>query len=110
LPARLNDCNIPFTELASIQYVDLFPVENDLAWREGVRHIPAAITVQTQIKQDETVKIKPNSKRDLEYNVNTYIIEKKDALHSHNVQRTLIERFSEIGEIVGRLYGQEQHN
>jgi predicted Zn-ribbon and HTH transcriptional regulator len=38
IPARINDCKIPYSQLEKIQYVDLFP-----DWKEGFEKILKAI-------------------------------------------------------------------
>jgi hypothetical protein len=43
IPARLDDCQIPYYELQDIKYVDLFP-----RWEEGVERILQAIGVTSE--------------------------------------------------------------
>ncbi len=39
IPVRLGDCEIPYSELKSIHHVNLFPLEDDAAWKEGINQI-----------------------------------------------------------------------
>ena len=55
---RLDDCEIPYTELDSIHRADLFPVDNDTVWKVGVNQIPRAIGVDIP----ESYKVKPPPK------------------------------------------------
>jgi len=45
IPVRLDDCEIPYQELRPIHHADLFPIGNDNAWNEGIRHIIKAINL-----------------------------------------------------------------
>jgi hypothetical protein len=40
IPARLDDCGIPYDELKDIQYVDLFP-----EWEDGIKRILSAMNI-----------------------------------------------------------------
>jgi tetratricopeptide (TPR) repeat protein len=45
IPVRLDDCEIPYMELKSIHRADLFPVNDNNVWKEGVNQILRAIGV-----------------------------------------------------------------
>jgi hypothetical protein len=39
IPVRLDDCEIPYRELKSIHRADLFPIDDDSVWKDGVEQI-----------------------------------------------------------------------
>ena len=43
IPVRLDDCEIPYKELKPIHHADLFPIDNDNIWKEGINQILRAI-------------------------------------------------------------------
>jgi hypothetical protein len=43
MPVRLDNCEIPYRELKPIQHADLFPINDDNVWKEGVKQILRAI-------------------------------------------------------------------
>jgi hypothetical protein len=49
IPIRLDDCEIPYRELKSIHHADLFPVDDDTVWKEGVNQILQAIRGVTSV-------------------------------------------------------------
>jgi hypothetical protein len=51
----LDDCDIPYKELKSIHCADLFPVDDDNIWIEGIKQILRAISNEDNIPSD-TVK------------------------------------------------------
>jgi hypothetical protein len=55
IPVRLDDCDIPYKELKSIHCADLFPVDDDNIWIEGIKQILRAISNEDNIPSD-TVK------------------------------------------------------
>jgi len=52
----LNECNISYEKLREYHYVDLFPVDDDYVWKEGVNKILRAIGVA--IPKTEPVKLR----------------------------------------------------
>ena len=53
IPVRLDDCEIPYKELDSIYRADLFPVDNDNVWKEGVNQILRAIGIASETHKDD---------------------------------------------------------
>jgi len=53
IPVRLDDCEIPYTELESIHRADLFPVDDDSVWKGGVNQILRAIGVTPKTDKDD---------------------------------------------------------
>jgi hypothetical protein len=51
IPARLDDCEIPYEKLEDIQNVDLFP-----DWNEGIGQIFESIGVQPQAMTEQAIK------------------------------------------------------
>lgn len=58
IPVRLDDCEIPYRELKSIHRADLFPIDDDNVWKDGVKQILRAIGVVIS----ESDKVKPPPK------------------------------------------------
>ena len=55
LPARLDDCEIPYAKVREIQYVDLFP-----NWDDGFKKILQAIEINvTKDLQEHTIETSP---------------------------------------------------
>jgi len=53
IPVRLDDCEIPYTDLKSIHHADLFPLDDNNVWNKGVNQILRAIGVvipETEVK------------------------------------------------------------
>ncbi|PWU81188.1 MAG: hypothetical protein DLM72_08325 [Candidatus Nitrosopolaris wilkensis] len=57
IPARLDDCEIPYRELRPIHRADLFPIESNNAWKEGVNQILQAIRQESPLDAFYHVRI-----------------------------------------------------
>jgi sugar lactone lactonase YvrE len=59
IPARLDDCDIPYKELKLIHRADLFPIDDDNIWKEGVEKILQAMEIHRP--SNKNVKTRMNS-------------------------------------------------
>ena len=58
IPVRLDDCEIPYRELEPFHRANLFPVDDDNVWKEGLNQILRAM----EIVIPESDKVKPSPK------------------------------------------------
>jgi TIR domain len=56
IPVRLEDCEIPYNEIKSIHRADLFPVDDENVWKDGVKRILRAMDVVISESDKEDFK------------------------------------------------------
>ena len=86
IPVRLDDCEIPYKELKPIHHADLFPINDDNIWKEGVNQILRAM----RIVITESDKAKPPQKLSLPFRGEKKIFVDREKYIQNTINYTLI--------------------